>query len=176
MAVVLFSSSFLNRLEGNALSRVMRFGDGGATAAYSSSGLLPAYVTGGTASGRILLLKGTMPSLPYNQLPSWTTDISPNILVEWRVGTHIVYTQGANDDSFSVGTYYNQATASGTATWVAILVQQGNSLSNIHQIIYGSVGVIGSGADLVIGNTTITSGNYYMIHQIPFSIPFTWTY
>lgn len=68
------------------------------------------------------------------------------------------------------------ATGSGTATWFLCyrILTGNNSLTNVGAMI-GSVGTLGSGADLEIADTNIVSGSNYQCNGFYFNIPLNWS-
>lgn len=71
-----------------------------------------------------------------------------------------------------INTLYKSATASGTATWFRWIVYN-NSNTIMHQAI-GSVGTLGSGADLEMSSTTVVSGQLYKIINFRIQFATSW--
>jgi len=65
-----------------------------------------------------------------------------------------------NNEIITYSTSMDQASISGTATWFSM----GSSNSNFW--VSGTIGTDGSGADLVIGNTTLVANQQYIIGGI----------
>jgi len=81
----------------------------------------------------------------------------------------------------TIATNYVVATATGTATWFwwTQRATVGGNVNGtdalVHQVI-GTVGTIGSGADLEISSVSITSGSAYRILNLRLNWPTTWVY
>ena len=148
---------------------------GGPSAFYESSGFLN---TGSGLSNAIYICKGTRPTTLQANLSSFT----PDVLVTFTAGTHYSHTtgpitQGLTGTTFwtEVKTTFASASANGLATYFAILTWGGAS-NPIYQQTTGTVGLAGSGADLIISNTTIVSGTLYRVTQLRLEISTIWTY
>jgi hypothetical protein len=156
------------------------------------------FLAGGPAgSTRLIIFKGTKPDI---STVSNLSDYSSNQLISFSIpaydgtnpaasGMRFLTTttptaraelnSSTSFDGFSmilgVSPSYVAATASGVATWFWF----GNysSPTNLADIAFtiGSVGSLGSGADLEIYNTTVTSGDYYRSAGFKFSIPSIYT-
>lgn len=125
--------------------------------------------------GYISIMKGTVPSTltftDFNQrssdsLCSFTTsNFSPS--------SSTYYLNPA-----VIGTIYVAAGASGTATWFWWYIRTGYDGvgTGIVQQLAGTVGVTGSGADLEVPSTTITSGQLLRITNLRLRLPTTYTY
>lgn len=102
----------------------------------------------------------TLTQLNTNKLVLWyhQADLSPTTLT----GNTVV-----------VNTNPVAATASGTATWFCICTAYGGVAL---QSITGTVGLVGSGSDLEIVNTAITSGTQYRVSSFILTLPTSWTY
>ena len=61
-----------------------------------------------------------------------------------------------NNENIIYSTGMQEASTSGTASWFELTHSHGN-------VAYGTVGINGSGSDLEIGSTAITSGQQYII-------------
>ena len=70
-----------------------------------------------------------------------------------------------------VNTNYVAADASGAATWFWWIVA--DATTTVHQIV-GSVGLIGSGADIEIPDVNLVTGNTYRILNLKLGIPTAW--
>lgn len=65
------------------------------------------------------------------------------------------------------------ATATGTATWFVMYNGSGGVL---YSNITGTIGTIGSGADLEMSSTSIVSGQQYRVNSFVLTLPSSWTY
>jgi hypothetical protein len=45
-----------------------------------------------------------------------------------------------------------------------------------HHVFIGSIGVVGSGADLEMANTSVVGGQNYRINGLKIQIPSVWSY
>lgn len=77
------------------------------------------------------------------------------------------------DNTVIVNTNANTATASGTATWFCLTAVYGGV---VYSSVTGNVGLTGSGADLEIANTSISSGTQYRVSGLILTLPTSWTY
>ena len=99
----------------------------------------------------------------------YSTTIGPVISTVTGAGTLTMTTQ--------VQTTFAVATQSGTASWFMLAVANGNGTgTTLYQKITGTVGVTGSGADLIISDTSITSGQQYKFVDLTFTFPSVFTY
>ena len=175
MASLEISPAFLTAF----ITRVFRQTDfiNGYTYPNAESGLLP---RGNPAdpncfNSNICLMKGTIPTLPnLTNINARSTDV-------------LIYFQSSNTNftSFSnfasnpvvITTTFTAAAASGAASWFWLNSYWGNSGAStiLHQAI-GTVGLVGSGADLEMVDTNIVSGTTYQIANLKFQFPTSWTY
>lgn len=92
-----------------------------------------------------------------------------------------------NNLIWTMTTTYRSARASGTATHFRLLAREAGAPNNGRDIfastyytvfgqITGTVGLIGSGADLELGNTSIVAGRRYRIQNLQIQFPRTFTY
>lgn len=117
------------------------------------------------------ILKGTVP-----------TDFSTLTTPGARSADELITFGTTNTDTFTVTTSANPvkittpflaASASGIATWFRMISSGSGTIS--HQII-GTVGIDGSGSDLEVQSTTITSGELYRLFEFKLTFPTSWTY
>lgn len=118
---------------------------------------------------------------PTTRAPSITTH-SANLLAAFSSSSNFSATVGPVTASMS-GTTHNlqiitnfaAASATGTASWFAI--NQYRQTDNVMtHFITGSVGTVGSGADLIISDTNIVSGQLYKIANLQLSISSVFNY
>lgn len=123
--------------------------------------------------GLVYIMKGAVPSnFTGLTIASRTSDI----LVTFSVADNNLDSSGYVNNVFTMNTSLVAATSTGTATWFWI-VQRGivnAAITEVQQII-GSVGTIGSGADLEIQTTSIVTGSPYRISNLVFVMPDSWT-
>lgn len=137
------------------------------------------FLTGdSTNANRIIICKGVKPT----SIPALYTSITPDVLVTFEPNTHYSnavgnITQGLTGTTFwtEVKTTFANASASGAATWFGIVNYQSSS-STMVNLITGTVGTTGSGADMVISDTNIVSGLPYRVLQLRFEMSTIWTY
>lgn len=136
----------------------------------AQSGLLP---SGSGAplvnpSAHIYVMDGTMPIAPtLGGIPPAT-----NILIDFAVANNVFITQ-MNVNPVVISTSYVNATGTGAATWFWWVVTT-PGYANIYQQAIGSVGLTGSGADLEISDTLVTSGQQYRILNLRVDLPTLW--
>lgn len=133
-----------------------------------------AAITPGVLNG-VYIMQGTMPA-DFSTLTSYSSR-SADILVAFPSNTSFTGSSYANS-KFTLTTPYVTAAASGTATWFWAIGLAGPSTSTsatIWQQFMGTVGVIGSGADLTITDTNIISGNTYRVTSLIIDVPSTYT-
>jgi hypothetical protein len=122
-------------------------------------------------------MKGTVPT-SFSTLTAYNSR-SSDVLVSF-----VSNYSTANDFSgcsiigqdFQLTTKTKSATASGTATWFwwFSIDSFSNAISN--QGVLGTVGLVGSGADLEIPSVDIVAGNPYRISNVVWRFPTTLTY
>jgi hypothetical protein len=174
-------------LNGNTPSSMLGF-------SASTIGLLQGRANGGFAEHAgidygcgfisFLIMKGAVPTAAnYNLF----NDRSSDILCEFNPrtnngGGHFRTSQtGANPAMIS--TEYTNAKASGVATWFWWLVLYGTPNGNgvdlsqpiINQIV-GTVGTVGSGADLEVASTNIVIGEPQRVTNFRLQFPTSWEY
>ena len=136
------------------------------------------FSAGGSANyplGRICIMKGTMP-----------TDTSSLTTYPARSADILVTFDGANggvqagvtslNNVTTVALPYTNATASGQATWFWWLVKGGTTVSSgdaIYHSIIGSIGTLGSGADLEVNDVNVVQGSPYRITNLRITWPTT---
>jgi hypothetical protein len=77
---------------------------------------------------------------------------------------------------FGACTTPTAALASGTATWFAICATYNfTGTFSDRATMFGTIGTIGSGADLEMADTNIVSGGTYMSAGVKLSFPYEWT-
>jgi hypothetical protein len=126
----------------------------------------------GFGGSNIILYKGTIPAAGQNINLSAQ---SANVLASWSPGStgYNLTSCSYSNNSVTMSTYYVTASASGTASWFALV---GGIGSTVYQSIYGNVGIQGSGADLEMATTSVLTGSFYRIQNLRFTLPTNWTY
>lgn len=132
---------------------------------------------------RINIYKGTRPTTR----PSDASIYNVDKLIQFEAGDKDA---GNNDFSTASGSsvtlsgttvtaqiisVFKAATASGTATWFA-LVSSNSTFTSVYHWTTGTVGVVGSGADLIISNTNIVSGEQYKIANLTLALSSVFNY
>ena len=81
-------------------------------------------------------------------------------------------------DIVTINTDFVAASISGAATWFCLFHVDHNSFTtgNIGNFITGDVGITGSGADIEIPDTNLTSGELYRILGWKLKFPSSWEY
>jgi len=123
--------------------------------------------------GLVHIMKGAVPSnFTGLTIASRTSDI----LATFSVANNDFSSSGYTNNVFTMNTSLVSATGTGTATWFWI-VQRGTVNATIVEVqqIVGTVGTLGSGADLEISTTSIVTGSPYRISNLVFNMPDSWT-
>lgn len=103
------------------------------------------------------------------------SNINSNKLITWiQVGSTDLSPTVTTGQTCVISTTANVATATGTATWftMCVVVAGTTAVSSVT----GTVGLIGSGADLEIADTSITAGTSYRVSNFTLTLPSTFTY
>lgn len=124
----------------------------------------------------IRLMQGTPPPLPNS---TTAASRSTDTLVEWW-GTDFPGNVTSNINPVVVNSPYRAAIRTGTATWLWWIVSPSSGLNNttgtfLHEII-GTVGGLGSGADLELAYPNIITGVNYKLQNLRVQFPTSWTY
>lgn len=201
MATITFSTPFLSSTGTQTspdafdmLHRVYGLPNANVTTTFAppstNSVFRPFFDTWGTnrAAGAIHLMKGTVPSnlatlttfssRASDVLATWNTAATSTLdLIVDPSAVGVAYT---TPRQLSISTSYNAATTAGVATWIWLVCRNTTSTSVVGDTVYhsivGTVGVPGSGADLIIPNTSIASGKLYRIGGMVLTVPQTFTY
>lgn len=131
----------------------------------------------GSTNSRLALHSGTIPAQPRLMTPS---DFA-NTLIFWRLGAGQDFTTFTRGSSATVTltTSFLAAIATGTVTWFSWTYYTATPPSTggtLYQRIIGTVGTVGSGADLEIPSTSIVTGNPYRVYNFRLTLPSTYTY
>lgn len=172
-------------------ARIIRLGESGSGMNNSAiSGLLSNSGTVSSvsnANGYIFLMSNTVPvSFPTNYSAR-----SADVLVRFAVNSVNTNTGGNFQTSnqttnpATISTEYVTASGTGVCTWFwwlsvppassGINQAPSASIAPFQQII-GTVGILGSGADLEIPTVNITAGEQYRIRNLRLQFPVTWAY
>lgn len=153
------------------------------TANFSSTGILTdAFSNMNPFRGSIIrIMKGAIPT-DFSTLVNSNSRTS-DILVAFYRGNwgfadsfSITFTYDNSNHLITVGTPFVNAVASGTATWYWMLAGGLRNTPDIYQQSFGTVGITGSGADLEMNSTVITSGQPYKINNLKIQFPISWSY
>lgn len=178
MATVEFSPAMATNTYGNAFAYQGGSPGGGPgqfgpNNSYYGSALLK---SGGSSSSVINICKGTRPTTFQTSYSAF----SPDILMQFTANNDYNSVQGPVTAGITGTTFWTNvtsrlvtATQTGVATYFALLTSDGTT---VWQQVTGTVGAIGSGADLEISSTSITSGSQYRISQLRFEMPLILTY
>lgn len=139
------------------------------------------------------IMQGSVPSDP-DTLTSFSAR-SADVLITWQragvSGGAAGMINGNTSNQFSLSsettspmtltTSFQAASANGTATWFwwatrAASGTNGAATDVVYHSIIGTVGTLGSGADLEIGNPVITSGKLYRMINFKIQLPTLVTY
>lgn len=177
MATIEFSQAFLNLVP----TTVFRLGSGSSSpglGTYSQCGLLAPNTWYHRSA--IEVFSGPVPTGWANSTVM-NNYLTSNLLIQYlgaeSNGTELNY--GATlgpvvlGPTTRINTIYRKATASGTATWFWIRTFNGGTPL---QEIIGTIGLSGSGADLIMNDTNIVTGQYYRLCDIKLTFPSSWTY
>ena len=177
MATVEFSPVMASTAYGNAFAYAGGSpgggpGFGGPQNNYFGAGLLKS----GGAANVINICKGTRPTTFQTSYSAF----SPDILMQFTALNDYNVSEGPVTAGITGTTFWTNvtsrlvtATQTGVATYFALLTSDGTT---VWQQVTGTVGAIGSGADLEISSTSITSGSQYRISQLRFVMPLILTY
>ena len=126
---------------------------------------------------RINAYKGTRPTTR----PTLITAFSSDLLVSWApnlftasVGP-VTQSMVGTTHTLQIISQLTNASASGAATWFAI-ANYNTSTNVVYGFVTGSVGLPGSGADLIITDTNIVSGQQYKIANLTLTQTSVFTY
>lgn len=137
-----------------------------------------------TRNGIISIMKGTVPT-NFSGLIDYTSR-SADVLVQWAVtasgrwpgdtfsASSITTTNPAN-----INTTFVAAVASGTATWFWWITRGNGYYGASNQIfdqIIGTVGLPGTGNDLEIPSTSVTSGQLFRLIDLRMQIATSYSY
>lgn len=161
--------------------RVSRLGENVNNAGIQNCGIVPnglnSYNNNNTA---IAICTGVRPS---SGLLNYTNTIANALVVFFNNSYGSGFSSPpstASGGNLIINTNYVAATATGTATWIAIMSFRngmGGGGTNLNvQSVYGNIGGIGSGADLEISSNAIVSGQFYKINNLQIQFPSSWTY
>jgi hypothetical protein len=121
--------------------------------------------------GAVYIMKGAVPS-DFTSLTSYNVRAS-DVLVGFKSINYDFASSSYANNVFTMNTALVQATGTGTATWFWI-IQTGGGPNTPFQQIVGTIGTIGSGADLEISSTSIVTGSPYRISNLVFNMTDSW--
>lgn len=155
-------------------------------------GLLQTGVLGSSnVIGKLTIFKGVMPTTVADIYPTMTRQTDGLLTFHNGVGgNQLVCSYIANPNAVSdydksmlnflsikSASAYTTSAVTGIATWFAITQDSGNYMSVtangqiVNHTIIGSVGTIGSGADLEIPFTSIVAGTKYKLGELLIEFP-----
>lgn len=135
-------------------------------------GLLQVWNGPYTPEAKILLMKGTVPA-SVTELTT-TSSRSTDILATFNATSGHFSPSIQTANPATINTLYVSATAAGTVTWFKWLVA--DQYGTIYHQIVGTVGALGSGADLEMVSTTLAVGDQTRISNFRIAFPTSWTY
>lgn len=159
----------------------------------TASGLLPKKDSSFSLQysiGNIAICQGSVPASADDVMTAASR--SADILVNWLMknispGAPYPGQNTANDfaitnestNPIQINSIYRAAVASGVASWFWWMVRwsNGSTIQDTHlHAIIGTVGGVGSGADLEIPDVNIVSGQSYRLRNLRINFPDNWTY
>jgi len=178
-----FASGYVNRM--HTLGTII---SGSITATTANQAIISASQTGLLTSGAgqfnwsntyFYIMKGAVPA-DFSTLTNFNAR-SADVLITYATANLAAgdfLPSNPNINPSLIQTNYVNAAATGTATWFWWTQRAGTMLGTdffILQVI-GTVGTVGSGADLEIPSTSIVAANAYRVSNIRLNWPTTWTY
>ena len=156
-----------------------------------SNGTTPMYSADIASNTYLWIMKGTAPTSFATLGGDTTTRPASDILVQYTTGHNAAADFApsiATLNPATISTNYVAASGTGLASWFWLFQRRygsGNAgdiggswtltTALFHQVV-GTVGTVGSGADLEIPDTNIVSGNAYRILNLRLQFPTTWTF
>lgn len=141
------------------------------TTATASTTPLLGYYSSSFVPGAIYIMAGTMPA-NISTVTSYSA-ISANILVTFNAyGLSLGATLSGN--ASSINSPHVAASASGTATWFLGATRTMSSTvigDTFIQAFMGTIGITGSGADMTVPSTAVTSGALYAMGALTLTFP-----
>jgi hypothetical protein len=131
-------------------------------------------------NSRLRIMKGSIPT-SFSELVDDSSRFD-DCLIDFYDWTNSNYGGGVRikvdtlTNPIKISTIFDGARLSGTATWFWFLCWLDRSPNNTYSQFYGTVGVPGSGADLIIPNVNIVQNTQYRISELLINIPSSWTY
>jgi hypothetical protein len=203
MGVLRFSPAILSGSAGSLQGYMLNFGNASLGAAWPPIPGIDAYVTPllpflmagntreftpSTNCAVVRVMSGPRPT----NIETLTSGLPPpaGTTVLWELGTNNTPAQWSPTqdnwytDPTSISSVFTTVTTTGTASWfwictVAYGTNSGSSASlsfnyntAVHNIT-GTVGLVGSGSDLEMANTSLVSGQFLRVLNLRFRIPLT---
>lgn len=188
MSDVKFSSDFLagssdNDQTGSLMARMVGLGlrslGGGSEIAFMGAGDAGASYDN---LGILRLMSGTRPamsSITANTAPAGTTILWEARALGQLSSTSNTFRQAPNSwylNPAVFSTVLVAATAAGTASWFWFLTVAANSIGTIstntvYHNITGTVGTVGSGADMIMASTTVAVGQFIRMNAFKIKFP-----
>lgn len=155
--------------------------------AASTNNLVLSSTSGNTAAtqgyGNLYLLKGAVPT-SINDVPNYNARAA-DILVTFNSKTQtsvfnptFATTSNLNVTPVVITTEFVTASATGTATWFMFMtrLQADTGTSTPFLRLIGTVGLAGSGADLIMGDVNIVAGSQVRVSNLQLQLAGPWTY
>lgn len=188
MPTIAFSQNFIQSslTSNNVFGRMMNYTSNAGTG-FLTKGWADQYSS--NPAGNLLIMKGTMPeTLTSTNISS--PDRRGDILCSFVMSGSQNGAPTTNHFSASASTYYlNPAVitttfatvgANGTATWFWWVQRQWAAAVGLSNTLYyqiaGSIGEVGSGADLEMSSTNVTSGQQLRVYNLRLQLPTSWTF
>lgn len=127
----------------------------------------------GSVRKRLLVYSGSRPDSN-----TFTTTLPPAL---WfasfgNVGNQGMGTTQTDNTLTFPDTGFINASLTGTASYFIYITGLIEAQNPIYQVHMGDIGLPGSGADIIIGNTSMTAGNPYAFLGFNYTLPLEYTY
>ena len=168
MSRIELSPTMANTVSANML----RIGSSTQPANANSTGM-PLFASGSSISnsyGRIIIMAGEMPTDTAVLTAANLRSTDQLVTFDSRAAG-ITMTSTRNVTTFSFN--YVNATKAGQATWFWWQSANGSSSTILYHSIIGSIGLLGSNADLEVNDTNVIVGNPYRITNMRITWPTT---
>jgi hypothetical protein len=139
----------------------------------------PATLSGGASNGMSLLIiyKGTPETFPsFADRSTRASDVLITFTLQSTTSSYTITGTVGQKYRVLIGKHLAQqtASASGQASWF-LLCRSGTTTLADKGGMLGTVGLVGSGADLEVPSTNIVSGEYYASAGFHVNLKFDWT-
>lgn len=167
---------FSNQLIVGMSNRMMRVADvSGSYNAIGSSNadgmpLFAAVNSTANSSARIIIMQGVMPTDTTSLTTPATRATDTLVIFDSLLGPEQAGVTSLQNVT-TLALPYVIATRTGTATWFWWQVK--NSSTSLYHSIIGSIGVLGSGADLEVNDINVVTGGQYRVTNLRITWPTT---